>query len=61
MPDDTSLIPTLPRPQDIHRRLGDAVREVQLLRKLLRLSQQVVEHQRLGRHIRSSAGEAHGD
>jgi hypothetical protein len=36
---DKPLIQTLPHPDKIHRRLGDALREVQMLRRLLRLAE----------------------
>jgi hypothetical protein len=50
---DKPLIDSLPQPDQVRSRLGDALREVELLRGLLRLSERA-EHYRLGdqqRHL----------
>jgi hypothetical protein len=39
----------LPPPAAVHRLLGEALREVQLLRGLLRLSQRAAEYRHVGR------------
>jgi hypothetical protein len=44
-PRNTLLIDLIPRPKDVADRLGDALREVELLRRLLRLSERA-EHYR---------------
>jgi hypothetical protein len=42
--DAKPLIESLPPPEQVRERLGDALREVELLRKLLRLSQRAEEY-----------------
>jgi hypothetical protein len=41
---DLPLIRALPSPQRIRHRLGDALREVELLRRLLRLAERAAEY-----------------
>jgi hypothetical protein len=45
------LIETLPSPQDVRRRLGDALREAQLLRRLLRLAVIAEEYRQIDRDV----------
>jgi hypothetical protein len=41
------LADTLPSPLEVHRQLGAALREVKLLRGLLRLSERAAEYRKL--------------
>jgi hypothetical protein len=46
----TPLIDTLPDPDHLHARLGDALREVRLLRGLLRLARLAEQYRECDRH-----------
>jgi hypothetical protein len=57
---ESPLVRHLPPPATVHRRLGQALREVQLLRGLLRLSQRAAEYRRTGRRRSRKGGEQRG-
>jgi hypothetical protein len=43
---DRPLVRTIPQPEAIRRRLGDALREVELLRRLLRVAERAAVYRR---------------
>jgi hypothetical protein len=44
------LIERLPSPPEVHKEIGEKLRELSLLRRLLRLSSRVNDELRIGRH-----------
>jgi hypothetical protein len=47
---DTPLVQNLPPPSEVRTRLTDAVREVTLLRRLLRLAKSAEEFRQISQH-----------
>jgi hypothetical protein len=56
---DEPLIDCLPQPAQVRSRLGDALREVELLRRLLRLSERAEEFRRSDCHRQVPREAAH--
>jgi hypothetical protein len=54
-PRQTQLVDLIPPPQAVADRLGDAMREVELLRRLLRLSERAEQYRALDRQLRGEA------
>jgi hypothetical protein len=44
------LIEALPKPETVRHRLADALREVELLRRLLRLTEHADQYRRMSQH-----------
>jgi hypothetical protein len=48
------IIDLIPAPEDVRYRLGDALREVELLRRLLRLAERAEQYRDIDRHYRQA-------
>jgi len=55
------LIDVVPSVPSVRNRLGDALREVQLLRRLLRLTELAEEYRQMDRHVAAGMGDAPGE
>jgi len=46
MPESTSTLPQIPRPQEVRARLAEKLREAKLLRSLLRVAERAEQERR---------------
>jgi hypothetical protein len=59
MPIDQPLLETIPPPHVVRDKLGNALREVELLRKLLRISERAEQYRQVDQRRSAAGGPTH--